>query len=88
MNHRNPKNQRSDNFQDSGSVLPLVLLTGFLLMSLLMGILGVIAFDHLLDLKRFREKQLALACYSAAQQNIAGCIQFVPGELMKFLVAR
>jgi hypothetical protein len=41
-------------------------------MSLLMGILGVIAFDHLLDLRRFREKQLELACYSAAQQNIAG----------------
>jgi hypothetical protein len=55
--------------QDSGSVLPSVLLTGFLLMSLLIGILGVIAFDHLLDLKRFMEKQLALACYSAAQQN-------------------
>jgi hypothetical protein len=45
------------------------LLIGFLLMSLLMGILGVIAFNHLLDLKRFMEKQLALACYSAAQQN-------------------
>ena len=56
---------------DSGSVLPSVLLTGFLLMSLLIGILTVISFDNNLDCKRLRKKKLDLVCYSAVQQNIS-----------------
>jgi hypothetical protein len=61
-----PSNGLSLGESESGSVLPSVLLTSLLLMALLMGILGVIAFDHLPDLKRFREKQFELASFSAA----------------------
>ncbi|MBI2417303.1 MAG: hypothetical protein HYV28_05260 [Ignavibacteriales bacterium] len=63
----------SQNFSTTqdGFVLPAVLVTGFLIMTLLFGIFTVAAFNYQLDIRRFNKKRAELACYSAVRQHLA-----------------
>lgn len=56
---------------ESGYILPSVLLVIFLIISLLLSLLAVVAFNNRLDIKRLNKKRLDLACYSAVQKHLA-----------------
>ena len=56
---------------ENGYILSSVLLTGFLIISLLFSVLVIVFFNHKLDTKRLIKKRLELACYSAVQMHIA-----------------
>ncbi len=56
---------------DSGYILSSVLLTGFLIISLLFGVFVVVFFNFKLDIRRYNKKRMELACWSAVQKHVA-----------------
>ncbi len=62
---------RLSNSQESGFVLPYVLLISFLITSLLLGIIGIIFFYNKIDLIKLNKKKLDLACTSAVQKFLS-----------------